>query len=63
MWYLHILKCSDDSHYAGRTNDLEARIRKHNSARAMLKQENSELKTSLADAILEVQRYKKNLGL
>jgi transposase len=28
-----------------------------------LKQENSELKTSLADAILEVQRYKKSLGL
>jgi len=28
-----------------------------------LKQENSELKTSLAEAILEVQRYKKSLGL
>jgi len=28
-----------------------------------LKQENSELKTSLAEAILEIQRYKKSLGL
>jgi hypothetical protein len=28
-----------------------------------LKQENSELKTSLAEAILEVQRYKKSLGM
>ena len=28
-----------------------------------LKQKNSELKTSLAEAILEVQRYKKSLGL
>ncbi len=28
-----------------------------------LKQENFELKTSLAEAILEVQRYKKSLGM
>ena len=28
-----------------------------------LKQENAELKTSLAEAILDVQRYKKSLGL
>lgn len=28
-----------------------------------LKQENAELKTSLAEAILEIQRYKKSLGL
>jgi transposase len=28
-----------------------------------LKQENSELKTSLAEAILEIQRYKKSLGM
>jgi len=28
-----------------------------------LKQENSELKISLAEAILEVQRYKKSLGM
>lgn len=28
-----------------------------------LKQENAELKVSLAEAILEVQRYKKSLGL
>jgi len=28
-----------------------------------LKQENSELKTSLTEAVLEVQRYKKSLGM
>jgi len=28
-----------------------------------LKQENAELKTSLAEAILELQRYKKSLGM
>jgi len=28
-----------------------------------LKQENQQLKTSLAEAILEVQRYKKSLGM
>ena len=29
----------------------------------LLKQENAELKISLAEAILEIQRYKKSLGL
>ncbi|MEC9375220.1 MAG: GIY-YIG nuclease family protein [Pseudomonadota bacterium] len=33
-WQVYILKCSDDSLYTGITNDLAARIRKHNSGEA-----------------------------
>ena len=28
-FYLYILKCSDDSYYAGHTDNLEARVAKH----------------------------------
>ena len=31
MWYLYILKCSDESLYTGVTIDLERRISEHNS--------------------------------
>ena len=34
MWYVYVLKCSDGSYYVGHTNDLQARIRRHGSARA-----------------------------
>ena len=30
MWYVYILKCSDDSFYTGCTSDLEDRIKRHN---------------------------------
>ena len=30
IWKVYILKCSDGSLYTGITNDLEARIQKHN---------------------------------
>ena len=30
MFYLYILRCSDDSLYIGVTDDLEARIARHN---------------------------------
>jgi putative endonuclease len=30
MWYVYILKCSDDTLYTGITNNLEKRIQTHN---------------------------------
>ena len=32
-WCVYILRCSDGSLYAGSTNDLEARLRRHNDGR------------------------------
>ena len=34
MWYVYILKCSDNSYYIGHTNNLTSRISEHNSKRA-----------------------------
>ena len=31
MYYLYILRCSDNSLYCGQTNDLQRRIQEHNS--------------------------------
>lgn len=31
MWYVYLLKCSDDTIYVGITNDLEKRVAKHNN--------------------------------
>ena len=31
MWFVYILKCSDDSYYTGVTNNLEKRTSEHNS--------------------------------
>ncbi len=33
MWYIYILKCSDESYYTGITNDVAARLDKHNSGK------------------------------
>ena len=30
MWYVYILRCSDDSFYVGLTQDLDARVKAHN---------------------------------
>ena len=30
-WFVYIARCSDNSLYTGITNDLESRIKKHNS--------------------------------
>ena len=30
MWYVYILKCSDETFYTGCTNNLEERIKRHN---------------------------------
>lgn len=30
MWHTYILQCSDDSFYAGHTNELSRRLAKHN---------------------------------
>ncbi len=31
MYYLYLLRCSDNSIYCGQTNDLKRRIKEHNS--------------------------------
>ena len=31
MYYVYILRCSDNSLYCGQTNNLERRIKEHNS--------------------------------
>ena len=31
MWYVYILKCENESHYTGCTNNLKERIEKHNN--------------------------------
>lgn len=31
MYYLYILRCSDNSLYCGQTNNLERRVQEHNS--------------------------------
>lgn len=31
MWYVYILKCSDDSLYTGVSTDVERRVKEHNS--------------------------------
>jgi len=30
MYYIYILKCSDNTLYTGYTNDIETRVKKHN---------------------------------
>lgn len=32
-WIVYILRCSDNTFYTGITNDLHARIKKHNSGK------------------------------
>lgn len=31
MYYVYILKCNDNTYYTGSTNDLEKRLKAHNS--------------------------------
>jgi putative endonuclease len=33
MWYIYLLKCSDDTIYTGITNDLDKRINAHNTGK------------------------------
>jgi len=33
MFYFYIVRCSDNSLYCGQTNNLETRIKEHNSSR------------------------------
>jgi predicted GIY-YIG superfamily endonuclease len=33
MWYVYMLICADNSYYVGRTDDLDARLCRHNQCR------------------------------
>lgn len=32
MWYIYIVKCSDDSYYTGITTDISRRVQEHNTS-------------------------------
>ncbi|MEA3489346.1 MAG: GIY-YIG nuclease family protein [Candidatus Omnitrophota bacterium] len=34
MWFMYVLRCSDNALYAGITNDINRRLREHNNAGA-----------------------------
>jgi putative endonuclease len=34
MWFVYILRCSDDSLYIGETSDVESRLSRHNAGTA-----------------------------
>lgn len=34
MWYVYLLRCADDTLYAGCTNDPPRRLQQHNAGRA-----------------------------
>lgn len=33
VWFVYILECQDQTYYTGTTNDLDKRVRKHNSGK------------------------------
>ena len=33
MWYVYILRCADESLYVGISNDIQARIERHNAGK------------------------------
>lgn len=33
MWFVYIIECRDGTYYTGISNDVEARIKKHNSGK------------------------------
>ncbi len=33
MWFVYILECSDGTLYTGYTNDVDARVKKHNAGK------------------------------
>ena len=33
LWYVYILRCSDGTLYTGYTNDVDARVEKHNAGK------------------------------
>jgi putative endonuclease len=33
IWFVYILRCSDDTLYTGITNDLERRVKQHNEGK------------------------------
>lgn len=52
MYYIYLLRCSDNSLYCGQTNDLERRVKEHNS-------DNSESKYTRARRPVELVYYEK----
>lgn len=54
MWFVYILKCSDDSFYTGITTDIERRLMEHNTSKKSAKY------TRMRRPLLLI--YSKNVG-
>ena len=59
-WSVYLLKCSDNSHYCGVTNNLENRLQKHNRGTAS-KYTRSRLPVKIAEVrgnLTKIEAYK-----
>ncbi len=75
IFFVYILKCSDDTYYTGCTNNLERRIRQHNNSkkgahytkiRRPVSLKYSEIFTTLLEARrreAEIKKYPRNKKL
>ncbi|RXT14929.1 GIY-YIG nuclease family protein [Ammoniphilus sp. CFH 90114] len=71
MYYVYMLRCKDSSLYTGITNDIEKRVKKHNSGKAsrytrarlpvkMVYLEQCENKSAALRREIEIKRYTKS---
>lgn len=71
MWYVYLLRCSDNSLYCGVTNDLTKRLSAHNSGKGakytaprrpvvLVYQESLETKGAALSREAAIKRLKKN---
>jgi len=56
MWYVYILKCSDNSYYTGCTNNLKNRLERHNKGEVHFTK--SRLPVELITYIAFTNKYK-----
>ena len=56
MWYVYTLRCSDNSHYTGCTNNLNDRIERHN--KGQIHYTKDKLPVSLITYLAFIEKYK-----
>ena len=56
MWYVYILKCSDDTYYTGCTNNLEDRMERHN--KRQVRYTSDKLPVILVTYVAFTEKYK-----
>lgn len=62
MWYVYIVKCSDDSLYTGITTDIKRRLKEHNNSKRGAKYTRSRRPVELV-AMHKVQNKSKALKI